>query len=270
MAKASDEAKEALFGATSSIWMLIASIVVTLNLIALVVDIVTSRSLGNFLEVLFALLTTIGFWITYSAGKKKQLSPKGITLIKVPFVIQFVFEVIAFAGVIILLGLLLLGSAFASGLASQMSSSSGSATAGITSGILIIAVAVVIVVFVVKCMYFSSVNKTLNIGLDISKDRSVAGRKAGLFAPVVMIISALCTFGLSLASYLLTATITSVASSILGELGGNFGFLTSMIARANAFTLVAAIVTFIASISSAVVMIIFRNKLKAANKAENK
>ena len=250
--------------------MLIASVVVTLNLIALVVDIVTSRSFGNFLEVLFALLTTIGFWITYSAGKKKQLSPKGITLIKVPFVIQFVFEVIAFAGIIILLGLLLLGSAFASELAGQMSSSSGSATVGITSGILVIAVAVVIVVFVVKCMYFSSVNKTLNIGLDISKDRSVAGRKAGLFAPVVMIISALCTFGLSLARYLLTATISSIISSILGELGGGASSIAGALAGAGTFTLIAAVVTFIASISSAIVMIIFRNKLKKADQADNK
>lgn len=231
--KATPAEKEAYFGPVSSIFMLIFCIVSTLNLVTSLIGNIISFDISGILLMVLDILIVIGLWIAYANAKKKNLTTKGISLVRVPYVIQFIFSCFTFVGelVISIITLNILG------------------------------LLLDILSFVFTCICFSSVNKTLLLAADINKDLPVAGRKAGSFAAIVMIISASLTLIKEIVSYITLAALLAVVGSELPALEP----LLNMLAGGGTMTIVSAVVTFIVSISAAIVILQFGKKVKEAH-----
>ena len=228
---ASQAEKEALFSTTGSIWMLIASIVFTLNLVGAIV----SNLLSGIVNSILLLLMAIGFWLVFANGRKKTLNTTGIQLIRVPYIIQFVFTVLGFVGNIVIW-------IFTFNIFSML--------AGIVS-------------FIFQCICYASVKKTLDMGWRINQNKSVAGMKAGVFAAVIMIISAVFTLINDIADYLFVKTITDAiaegAESISPQIAN---LVKTLLGGGGVMTIVAAVIAFIASISVAIVLLQFGKKIR--------
>lgn len=230
---ASPKVKEAAFSVGSSVFMLIVCIVGTINLISGIIGrFMTFNFIGGVVSFVLELLMVIGMWITFAYAKKKTLSTKGISLIKVPYTIQFVFSVFAFVGNLAI-GLLTLR---------------------------ILNLLIGIITFVLQCICFSSVNKTLSLARDINSDKPVAGRKAGSFAAIMMIISSVFTFGNEI-----IASLTAGAIIKAFEQAGLPKELLNVLGGAGSIAMIIAAVAFLVSISGAIVMLQFGKKVKIAN-----
>ena len=226
--KATQAEKDASFMSGGSIFMLILCIVGTINLLTGLVGKIISLDIGGILLYVLEILIVIGMWITFVNAKRKKLSSTGISLIRVPYVIQFVFAVLSFAGNI--------------------------AIWIITFNI--ISLIIGLITFVFQCICFASVNKSLILARDINQDKSVVGRKAGIFAAVMLIIFA--TFDLigEILHYLMLEAI----KALLGD-----SFLAMIIGGGGIIVIIVAVVAFIVNICGAIVMIKFGNKVKQAN-----
>ena len=150
---ASPAEKEALFSTEGSIWMLIAAIVMTITVLTNFIGNVLTLNIVNLLLVVCDILIAVGFWVAFANGKKKKMSSAGLSLIRVPYIIKFVFLVFGFISDVLIWGFTLQFLSLVFG----------------------------IVTFVLQCVCFSSVKKSLEMGTDIARDHSVAGRKAGRF-----------------------------------------------------------------------------------------
>lgn len=207
--------------------MLIFAIVSTLNLIASVFSL---SGIGNFI---FNVLMVIGMWITFANAKKEKLSTSGLSLIRVPYTIKFVFHVIGFSFSVILYLVAL--NIF-----------------GLIGGI---------ITFVFSCICYSSIKKTLVVATTINKDRTVIGKKVGIFAAVVMIINA----SFSLISSI-TSDIFSTLSSLLELIGEEeTEEIKAVFDALHNISIVVSIVAFLASISGALVILQFAKRIKKAH-----
>lgn len=235
---ASPAEKEALFSTSGSLWMLIACIVATVNLIVFFV----SNLLTGLISTILNLLIVIGMWIAYANGRKKNLSTTGISLIRVPYIILFVFSVFSFIGNIFICFI----------------------------KFNILSLLINIVAFVFQCICYTSVMKSINIALRINKDRSAIGMKAGIFAGVVMIISAAFTFIKLIYDYLRVRVIIDGITAAAGADGAEIPefalqLISTLLGGENVITIIAGAVAFIASISAAIVLLKFAKKLAAVN-----
>ena len=230
--QATDAEKNALFSVAGSVMMMVYAIVISVSTyFSLMGDIVSLNILGIF-GVVFNVLTVIGVWVLFATAKKKKLSTAGITLIKVPFVINFVFGIIG--GVF---GLILNIVTFNFG--------------GLFINLL---------KFVFNIIYFASISKLLKIGMSIEKDQSVFGMKAGMFAAVATIIFAVIN--------LIGAIIDKIAGSvilnfIMEQIGSVSGLDEITMAGSGVIAIgwVAMIIEFLVSIYAAVMIILFNKKL---------
>lgn len=227
---ASPAEREALSSSTRGLWMLLASIVLTVNLVTSLISGILSLDIFGLIGLVLDILIVVGFWITYANGRKRTMSTKGLSLIKVPYIIQFVFTVIGFVFNVLFWGFTLQ----------------------------ILSLVFGILSFVFTCICFASVKKSLNMALTISKGQSVAGRKAGIFAAVVMIISASFTFIQAVVTFVTVDALTSaLAETPLAVLG-------ALVSGGGVMSLVGAVITFLAGISVAVVLLMFAKKIKKA------
>ncbi len=232
---ASPGEKEALFSTTGSIWMLIASIVVTVNLITGFV----SSLITGLINTILTLLMVIGLWITYANGRKKTFSTTGISLISVPYTISFVFLVLSFSFNVLLWIF----------------------TFNILNFIL------GVLVFVFECICYSSVKKSLRMAHRINSNRSVMGMKAGIFAAVVMIITASFKLIKTLYDYFVMKAVIEGISGAIGAGGAEVPefaqqLISTLFGGGNIVTVIAAVVTFLAAISGAIVLLMFGKKIK--------
>lgn len=225
---ASVSEKEALFSTAGSLWMLIACAVATVSLLTTLISNILSLNIGGLLLFILDILMVVGLWVTFANGKKRKLAPSGISLIKVPYIIQFIFSIISFIGNLIIWIITLN----------------------------VISLLVGIVSFVFACICFSSVKKTLDIAGDINQNKSVMGRKAGKFAAIVKIISATFTLIGDIVSYIFISAI----KEMLGD-----SILATLLGAGGTMTIVVAAVSFIASISVAIVLLQFGKKIKEIN-----
>lgn len=229
---ASPAEKDAAFSAASTIFMLILCIVGTVNLVTGFIGKIVSFNIGGILLYVLEILIVVGMWITYLNAKKQKLSSKGISLIRIPYVIQFVFSVITFIVNIV--------------------------TWIFTFNI--VSLIFGILTFIFQCICFGSVNKTLKMARDINMDKSVVGKKAGSFAAIVMIIYAV----LDLISEIIGFAMLEAIKAMLEEVGAP-EILTTLLGSGGAIVIVVAIVAFLVSISGAIVMLQFGKKVKQAN-----
>lgn len=231
VATASPAEKDALFSTVGSIWMLIAAIVVTINVITGFISNVISLNILNILLVVCDILIAVGFWVSFVNGKKKKMSSAGLSLIRVPYIINFVFLVLGFI-VNFLVWIFTLS---------------------------VLSLVFGLLSFIFECICFSSVKKTLNMGTDIARNHSVAGRKAGVFAAVVMIISASLTLIQEIINYLTMAAIAELLEDT------PIAFIGAILSAGGVMTVVAAVIAFLAGISTAIVLLMFAKKIKQAN-----
>ena len=225
-APASPAEQNALFKSAGSFWMLIAAIVATVNLVSILVDDIFSLNIFGMLLIVLDILIVVGFWVTFANGRKQKLSAAGIKLIKVPYIIQYVFYVIRFA--LDLVGCILVFNVI-----------------GLLLGL---------ITFIVETICFASVKKSLNVAQDIADNKSVAGRKAGKFAAIFMIISSVFSLVLELVKYF-TGIGASPIEFIAKLLGSGVGIIT----------IVSGVIALLVNISGAIVLLKFARKLKAAH-----
>lgn len=230
---ASAAEKEALFSSAGSIWMLVAAIVSTVSLITTLVGDILSLNIFGFVTLILDILITVGFWVTFAKCRKNKLGAGGIKLIKIPFIILFVFTVIGFALDLV----------------------SGIFMVIATIGLGIIPLFITILTFVFQCIMFSSVKKTLDVAQDIAEGKSVAGRKTGIFAAVVIIIVAALELLGEIMGFVLMSALADALPGFLGTILGAGGIIT----------IVVAVVSFLASISVALVLIQFHKRMKQIN-----
>lgn len=228
---ASPAEKDAAFSSASTIFMLILCIVYTINLVTGLVGKIITLDIGGLLLYVLEILIVVGIWITFANAKKKKLSSTGISLIRVPYIIQFVFAVLGFAGNL-LIWIFTLN---------------------------IISLIIGLITFIFQCICFSSVNKTLKLARDINQNKSVIGRKAGSFAAIVMIIYAVLNLISEIVGYITLAAISAALE------GTAFAWLGSLIGGGGIMVIVVAVVAFLASISGAIVMLQFGKKIKVIN-----
>ena len=229
---ASQEEKEATFKSASTVFMLILCIVYTVNLFTGFIGKIVSLDIGGLLLYILDILIVIGIWITFVNAKKKKLSSKGISLIRVPYVIQFVFSVFGFIANLVFWILTLN----------------------------VISLIFGIITFIFQCICFSSVNKTLLIARDINQNKSVKGRKAGSFAAIVMIIYAV----LNLINEIIGMVVLAALKEALSKLGLP-EIIINLLGAGGAMAIVVMVVSFIASISGAIVMLQYGKKIKQIN-----
>ena len=212
--------------------MLILCIVYTVNLFTGLIGKIVSLDIGGLLLFILDILIVIGIWITFANAKKKKLSSKGISLIRVPYVIQFVFSVFGFIANLVFWILTLN----------------------------VISLIFGIITFIFQCICFSSVNKTLLIARDINQNKSVRGRKAGSFAAIMMIIYAV----LNLINEIIGMVVLAALKEALSKLGLP-EIILNLLGAGGAMAIVVMIVSFIASISGAIVMLQYGKKIKQIN-----
>ncbi len=223
--------KNAFFSAAGSVFMLIFCIVSTLSLVTGLVGDILSFDFGSILLIVLDILMVIGLWITFANAKKQKIATNGISLIKVPYTIQFVFTCIGF-GFNVIIWIATLN---------------------------VISLLVGILSFVFTAICYSSVKKTLVMAKEINLHHSVRGRKAGSFAAIMMIISGALELAGTIVGQLTLAAITAM----LEELG--MEGLAFLLGGASTVVYVVAAVAFLAKISGAIVLLQFGKKIKAAN-----
>ncbi len=226
--------KEAYFSSTRSVWMLISCIVVTLSLIG----VIASKLLFGLVDIILMILIVTGFWLTYARSRQRTLNTTGIQLIRVPYIIQFTFTCIAFFGNIALWVITFDIFSFLAGILS----------------------------FIFECICYSSILKTLNMGIRINQNKSVAGLKAGSFAAVIMIITAAFEFLRDIANYFLVKGLEDLLLEGFSDLGPEAAeIIKALLGGSNAMTIVSAVITLLASISVAIVLLQFGKKIKEIN-----
>ncbi len=212
--------------------MLILCIVYTINLFTGLIGKIMSLDIGGLLLYILDILIVIGIWITFANAKRKKQSSKGISLIRVPYVIQFVFSVFGFIFNLVLWIL--------------------------TFNVLSLIFG--IITFIFQCICFSSVNKTLLIARDINQNKSVRGRKAGSFAAIMMIIYAV----LNLINEIIGMVVLAAIRAALEQLGLP-DVILNLLGAGGVMAIVVMVVAFIASISGAIVMLQYGKRIKQIN-----
>ena len=227
---ATEAEKNALFSVAGGLMMLIYAIAASVSLIFGFLGDVLSFNILGILGVIFDILTVVGLWVLWGTAKAKKLTPAGVTLIKVPFVIMFIFSLIGgIFGLILNLITFNLGELLVN-----------------------------LFKFIFSIIYFSSINKLLKHGQAIEKDQTVNGKKAGMFAAVVTIIIAVIN--------LIGAIMDKVTgNAILAFLVEHVGNMIPGLAEAGITVVVlgyiAIAIEFLVSIYAAVMIINFNKKL---------
>lgn len=227
---ASPAEKDAFFKSASSIFMLIFAIISSVNLVASLTGDVLTLNIGGFITLILDILMVVGLWVTFIKAKGQKLSTAGLKLIKIPYTINFVLSVIGSAVMLILYG--------------------------ITLQVITLLTSIVSFVFMIIC--FSSIKKTLVVALDINENKSVREKKAGSFAAIVWIIQAVIALLQTIVSYL---TLTALIAA-LGEMGVPSDIVGMLAGSTGAITFIVAGVSFLTSISGAIVILDFNKRLK--------
>lgn len=236
-APATEAEKNAYFKSAGSVLMLVVCIIATLSLIFGIIAPLLQFAVLTFVFGLIGSILTIlilvGMWIAWSNAKKKTLNTTGIKLIRIPYIIQFIFMVIGSA-VTIITTILAMTSV---GVAGEVTDTEGAAAVGI--GALAIVLLQALIPFIFNCIIFASLNKTLKVAQSINNNNAVPGQKAGKALGIVLIISA-------------------VIDIILGIVGVIFNPLSIM-------SLISTIFTAAYMIIGAIILLGFAKNLNAAH-----
>lgn len=223
---ATEAEKNAYFKSVGSILMLIVCIVGTLSFVIDIVAPLLSFKIVSFIFGLvggiLGLLIVIGMWICWGCARSKKLNAGGLKLIRIPYIIQFVFCVIGF--VVDLIVNVIIG-----GFAAVLGSSTGSgAVEGVTIGVCVFMLLQVLVPFIFDCIVFSSLNKTLKVAQTINNNYTVAGQKASKTLGIVLIIAAAIQLILGVVG-LIVSPLTGIGGLLTGIFSAAYWIIGALI-----------------------------------------
>lgn len=263
-----------MFKTAGSVVMLLFAIGLT---ISLAVSLFASFPFSLF-SCILPLFTVIGVWILYANARKKQLNTTGIKFIKVPFVIQFVLSVIGMAFAIIAVVILYIvffavgtaAGAGAAGDAATGEAASVTATVASVMGIVFIPILIALIVSLVfQILYFNSINGCLNDGLMIMQNNNPARKAPGMFAAVVIFISAalgtLPTVAYSVLAIAFRAEITQYITELFAEIENSAEVVKAIVdafSSIGVMSVVSGIVTFLYEILSGVLLVQYVSRRK--------
>ena len=231
---ASEGEKNAYFKSAGSVLMLVVAIIATVGLVISLISNILSLNIFGIIGMVFSILITVGMWIAWSNAKKKKLNTTGIKLIRIPYLIQFIFVCIGFALTFIGLILLLIGS-------DALGSIIGIEGVGEAATLILVFTLIEqLIPFILECIIFASLNKTLKVAQAINSNTSVAGQKAGKALGIILIVAAVINI------------IFGIVGIILNPLTGIFGLISTL------FTAVYMII-------GAVILLGFAKNLNAAH-----
>lgn len=201
LAPATEAEKNAYFKSAGSVLMLVVCIVGTLSLVFGIIAPLLSFQLVSFIFGLIGSILTIlivvGMWIAWANAKKNTLNPTGIKLIRIPYIIQFIFTVIGFA-VVFITGILAITALGATG---EATGTEAATDVGI--GALVFALIQPTIIFIFDCIIFASLNKTLKAAQCINNNTTAVGQKAGKALGIVLIIAAVINIILGIVGLIL-------------------------------------------------------------------
>ena len=229
---------EALISTQSSRMMLLACILFMVNLILSIAFNVLNRNLVWIYPLICDAIILTGMWLTYSNGKKRVLARTGITLMKIPYTVGFVFEVIKFAiSIYVCIYMTDVLNLFLSGLS-----------------------------FVFCCACFATVYRALSIAGDISRNKATGRRTEGTFAAVCIIVFAALTLFSAVAGYFVFVKIMASLDAMSVPYLASVLNLGEVLSTTPGVILnfAMAAVSFLTDIFIAIVFISFEKKLKKA------
>lgn len=210
---ASEQEKTAFFKSAGSVLMLVVSIIATISIVFGIIAPLLSFDLIGFIFALIgsvpSILILVGMWMAWANAKKNQLNLTAIKLIRIPYIIQFVFVVIGFA-VMFILGLMAILAAGGIG-----SATGNEAEATVAIGDLAFALIQLAIPFIFECIIFASLNKTLKAAQNINGNLSAMGLKAGKALGIILIIAAAINIILGIVNIILNPlTVMTLISTI--------------------------------------------------------
>ena len=210
---ASEQEKTAFFKSAGSVLMLVVSIIATISIVFGIIAPLLSFNLIGFIFALIgsvlSILILVGMWMAWANAKKNQLNLTAIKLIRIPYIIQFVFAVIGFS-VMLILGLIAILAAGGIG-----SATGNEAEATVAIGDLAFALIQLAILFIFKCIIFASLNKTLKAAQNINGNLSAMGLKAGKALGIILIIAAAINIILGIVNVILNPlTVMTLISTI--------------------------------------------------------
>ena len=210
---ASEQEKTAFFKSAGSVLMLVVSIIATISIVFGIIAPLLSFNLIGFIFALIgsvlSILILVGMWMAWANAKKNQLNLTAIKLIRIPYIIQFVFAVIGFA-VMFIVGLMAILAAGGIG-----SATGNEAEATVAIGDLAFALIQLAILFIFKCIIFASLNKTLKAAQNINGNLSAMGLKAGKALGIILIIAAAINIILGIVNVILNPlTVMTLISTI--------------------------------------------------------
>ena len=210
---ASEQEKTAFFKSAGSVLMLVVSIIATISLVFGIIAPLLGFNLIGFIFALIgsvlSILILVGMWMAWANAKKNQLNLTAIKLIRIPYIIQFVFAVIGFA-VMFIVGLMAILAAGGIG-----SATGNEAEATVAIGDLAFALIQLAILFIFKCIIFASLNKTLKAAQNINGNLSAMGLKAGKALGIILIIAAAINIILGIVNVILNPlTVMTLISTI--------------------------------------------------------
>ncbi len=270
---ATEAQKEAVFKTAGGVVMLLLAIGLSINL---AVSLFVSFPFSIF-SCILPLFTVIGVWILYANARKKQFNTTGIKFIKVPFIIQFVLSMIgmAFAIIIVVIMFIALFAAGAAGAGAAGSAAEGETVANtvtIASAMSIVFIPILIALIislVFQILYFNSINGCLNDGLMIMRNNNPARKAPGMFAAVLIFISAalstLPSVGYSILSMVFSAEITQYITDLFTQVDAPKEIIDAILSVFNSIgvtAVVSGIITFLYQILSGVLLVQYVSRRK--------
>ena len=173
------------------------------------------------------ILTTVGLWLAYAAGLNKRsggYSTTGLTMVKVIYIIMFVFECIAYAlAVIGVLGSLIGSLSMASRYSSYGYGYSDAYATGFSIG-LILGMMILIAVIVLRIFWYIKINQSINAAkYTASTGNGVAGASSyvGVFCFIGAVLQLILFFytisvaGAYIDALTIITTLCAIATPIL-------------------------------------------------------
>ncbi len=216
--------------------------------VSLVFALLSGNIITNIFSNILPLLMLIGMWISYAAARKRKPNTSGTKLIRVPFVIRFVFTCIGYALIFIVLIFGLIAGI-------------GGISDGIWMFFVIFAALLVfaIIMFVFNVKYYKSLSNCMKNVIRINRGKSI-DRPSGKFAAVVMFILAVLNFIPSALMFFLPSLLYELIAAIGIEfLGDVLAFLMGGAVFSALFKLISAVVTLAYEIIGGVLVLKFVN-----------
>lgn len=230
---ATDAEKNAVFSAAGGVAMMVFAIILSVSAFFYFLDVLVAVNVFGLVVSLLKAAAAVGVWLTFVSAKRRKLSSKGLTLVRIPFVVTFAFT--------------LIGTAL-------------HVTMYVVYSFEFLPFLIDLMKFILNIIYFVTVDRLLRAGVSIEKDVSVPGKISGSFTAIATAIFALICFAGALYYEIAgDALLKIMLSNVLPLLG--LDGISAAGSGVAAVGYVAASVEFLAGVYAAALIVNFNKKL---------